>query len=174
MNTMKDPSWTLKMSVEGGTRGLMWIENVPCLKAQKYAPSWGTSVFAFLHHLNFMYTRSVVLSKYLDFQTEDWLQSCKALFNHSAAQSGLCHFMFACILTSSPLHVVLWQDREQASFLHFNLKLKTTHGHFSLLLVTWWYAAAQQTKARKFWKRQELASNMRAREWARQRANDRL
>lgn len=91
--------------------------------------------FPFLHHLNFMYTSSVVLSKYRDFHAEIWLPSCKALLNHSTVQSNLCHFMFSCILMSSILRLILWQDKEQASFL--STQTENTHGHLAPLLVTW-------------------------------------
>lgn len=79
----------------------MGMENVPCLKAQKSA-----TVFAFLHHLNFMYTRSTVLS-YHDFHTENWLPNGKALLNHSTVQSNLCHFIFAHICASYTVRLIL-------------------------------------------------------------------
>lgn len=98
----------------------------------------------FLRHLNFMYTRSAVLSKYQDFHTENWLLSCEALLNHSTVQSNLCHFIFACICTSNTLCLILWQDKRKKKASFLSPKTKKTHGHFSLLLVIWWHAAVQR------------------------------
>ncbi len=140
MNTINNLSRTLKMDMEGEIslmrRGLwcvwkMGMENVRCLKAQKTTAGRGTSVFAFLHHLNFMYTRSAVLSKYQDSHAENWLPSCEALLNHSTAPSSLCHFMFARICASYILRLILWQYKEPASLL----PPKTKKGSWPFLIA---------------------------------------
>lgn len=69
------------------------------LKAHESTIGQETSVLAFLPHLNFMHTGSVVLSEYQDFHTRNGLPICEALLNHSTVQTNLCHFVFAHICT---------------------------------------------------------------------------
>lgn len=139
---MNDLNWILKMNMEGEiglkcTRlwcgwkmYLVWKHRNVRLPEKRL-------FFAFFHHLNFMYTRSIVLSKYQGFHTKNWLPSCKASLNHSTVQSKRCHFMFANILTSSILHLILWQNKEQASFLPPKTLMAIFH-------CFWWQCAAIQ------------------------------
>jgi len=71
------------------------MENVPCLKAQISTAGRGTSVFAFLLHLNFMYTRSVVPSKHQDFHTEKL--ACQAVGPCLIIQQFSPSFVISCL-----------------------------------------------------------------------------
>ena len=148
MNAINNRSRTLKMSMEGGIglmrRGaLMCVQMYRVWKHRKTATDRGTSVFAFLHHLNFMYTRSAVLSKYQDFHTVK--TGCQAARPRLIIQQFSPIFVISCMHTFAHSVFDPMTGYNKASFLLSKMKKKTnTHGHFSLLLVTRRHAAVQR------------------------------